>query len=243
MLVGPRGRLFFENQTLDDEQKGDHLLKSLAFNAVGLALPQNLFYLIEEVELDDAYGAWQAVKNHFVSDTALGKFRIRIKLYNLEYNNYDNLSAIIAEIIRCSNTLKSRKDPLQDSDMLCMLLNSLSNVEEYKPILPVVWNVSDLNFNKARSILENWVEQDTPVLQHYHDELKREGKIMRVVKLDAESTFARSNRFMATLTRLAIKPETVPPDGHAQNKAERAVCTIGDGARMCLLQSGLPYIF
>ena len=74
MLVGPRGRLFFENQTLDDEQKGDHLLKSLAFNAVGLALPQNLFYLIEEVELDDAYGAWQAVKNHFVSDTALGKF-------------------------------------------------------------------------------------------------------------------------------------------------------------------------
>jgi len=45
--------------------------------------------------------------------------------------------------------------------MLCMLLNSLSNVEEYKPILPVVWNVTDLNFNKARSILENWVEQDT----------------------------------------------------------------------------------
>jgi len=59
------------------------------------------------------------------------------------------------------------------------------------------------------------------VLQHYHDELKREGKVMRVVKLDADSTFARSNQFMAMLTRLAIKPETVPPDGHAQNKAER----------------------
>ena len=101
ILLSPEHRHFLDTKVEDPSKLNSQarILRAEAYQSVLLAMPDNLFHLVENTGDDDAHTAWQNVKAKFISGTTMGKYALRVKMMTLDYNSFESLGAMSAEMI------------------------------------------------------------------------------------------------------------------------------------------------